>query len=73
MTKPFFATKATGLKADLERHDKEALVLKSDISRLEATKDRCPLEEAWLSLFRDILGRLMASRAEVVSKIGKNK
>ncbi len=71
MTKPFFSTKATGLNADIERHGKAALVLQADIDRLMAIEERCPLQEAVLNLNKEILGRLLASRAELVAKIGK--
>ena len=73
MAKVFFAQKATGLNADLERHNKSEQKINEHITRLAALTERSLVQEAALETYKAILVELLKSKAEVVANLGKKK
>lgn len=75
MSKKFFWKDASGLNADIERHRQKGHELEKKIAELEAVSEtkRTEMTEASLRVYRHLLSKLQASKAEVVSKIGKAK
>ena len=69
----YFYKPATGLKADINRHREEAQELQRKIDDLEAIDNKSKSNKAALILYRHFLYLLNLSKAEAVSKIGKNK
>jgi hypothetical protein len=67
----FFWNKAKGLNADIERHRAKEQELEAKIAELEGKED--PMSIAALRTYRRFLYQLQASKANVVSKIGKQK
>ena len=65
----YFYSKATGINADIARHrEKEAFLLEK-ISKLESSND--PMDIAALESYRNLYEKLMVSKANTVSKIGR--
>ena len=60
-----------GLNADIERHRKEEKRLCEMIAKLEAIESPSEFQERSLNVYRSILCKLLQSKAEVASKIGK--
>ena len=67
-SKGFFWSKATGLKADIKRHREKEQELRDKIEELEKEGD-----SIFLRTYREFLNKLLDSKAEVVSQIGKKK
>jgi hypothetical protein len=67
----YFWNKAKGLNADIERHRAKEQELEAKIAELEGKED--PMSIAALRTYRRFLYQLQASKANVVSKIGKQK
>jgi hypothetical protein len=67
----YFWNKATGLNADIERHRAKEQELEAKIAELEGKED--PMSIAALRTYRRFLYQLQVSKANVVSKIGKQK
>lgn len=65
----FFWNKASGAKADIERHRLEETYLNAKIAELEGKEDKKSV--AALRIYRRFLAQLMQSKAEVTSQIGK--
>jgi len=65
----YFWNRAQGLKADVERHRAKEQELEEKIAQLEGKED--PMSIASLRTYRRFLYQLQASKANVVSKIGK--
>lgn len=66
---PYFWNKVEGINADLERHRKEERELLEKIAETEA--DDSPYKEQFLSSYKNLLGLLRQSKAEIANKIGK--
>jgi hypothetical protein len=71
--RPFFRSKATGLNADLARHTKEEKNLKAKILELEQIPEPDQFDLAFLKSYKELLAKLMQSKAEVLSNLGKKK
>ena len=69
----YFWGETKGLKADIERHRSKEQELTTKIQELEAMDQSDPMTRASLRAYRRFLYQLELSKAEVVSKIGKNK
>ena len=69
----FFWDKATGLNADIHRHTEEERKLKEKIEELQNKEAPTKTDRSLLHAYSYYLGRLHASKAEVVSKIGKQQ
>ena len=67
----FFWNKATGLNADIQRHREKEKELVAKIAELEGKED--PMSIASLRVYRNFLCQLQQSKADVVTKIGKQK
>ncbi len=67
----FFWDKANGLKADIERHRAKEAEMDAKIAELETKDD--PMSIAALRVYRRFRAQLQQSKAEIVSKIGKQK
>ncbi len=67
----FFWDKANGLKADIERHRAKEAEMDARIAELETKDD--PMSIAALRVYRRFRAQLQQSKAEIVSKIGKQK
>jgi hypothetical protein len=67
----FFWDKANGLKADVERHRAKEAEFDARIAELETKDD--PMSIAALRVYRRFRAQLQQSKAEIVSKIGKQK
>ena len=67
----FFWKKASGLKADIERHRVEEQEISAKIAELETKDD--PMSIAALRVYRRFYAKLQQSKADVVSKLGKKK
>jgi hypothetical protein len=67
----YFWNKAKGLNADIERHRAKEQELEAKIAELEGKED--PMSIAALRTYRRFLYQLQVSKANVVSKIGKQK
>jgi len=65
----YFWNKATGLKADVERHRAKEQDLETRIAELEGKTDEMSI--AALRDYRHLLHHLHLSKVEVVTKIGK--
>ena len=63
-----------GVKADINRHRRSEAILDERIAQLEAIDKslRTPMEVATLASYRNLRARLLASKAEAVSRLGKN-
>lgn len=71
MTKrKYFFSKASGLNNDLQRHRAHEQKLLAQITELE-NKDRDEFEESVLRAFHDCMGTLQASKAEILTKLGR--
>lgn len=70
MTYKYFCNDIT-LKADIERHQLEQKKLESCIAELETRPDPDQFEVTTLEAYQSLLCKLLQSKAEVVSKIGK--
>ena len=68
----FFWDKAKGVKADVERHRAKEAELDARIAELE-TRPEDPMAVAALRTYRRFRAQLLQSKAEVVTKIGKQK
>ena len=68
----FFWDKAKGVKADVERHRAKEAELDARIAELEARPED-PMAVAALRTYRRFRAQLLQSKAEVVTKIGKQK
>ena len=66
----FFKT-PIGLNDDIKRHRAKEAELRSRIAELEGDDD--PTSLSYLPAYRDLLNALLQSKAELTSKIGKNK
>ena len=69
-TNKYFATEASGLNADIERHRKEEQMLLARIKELEAISSQNSMEVASLRTYKNFLAILRQSKAEVLSKLG---
>lgn len=67
----WFPKKATGLNADLKRHSEMEADLKRRIAELENSDNE--FDQAAVFSYKTLLYRLLDSKAEVTSKIGKKK
>ena len=67
----WFWQDAKGLKADVNRHRAKEAELDARIAELEGKDD--PMSVAALRVYRRFRAQLLQSKAEVVSKIGKQK
>jgi len=65
----FFFEDATGLNADISRHREVEARYKQKIAELEHSADE--MDVRVVALYRNLLSKLMDSKATVVSKIGK--
>lgn len=65
----YFWEKASGLKADIERHRMKEAELIEKINELEGKDD--PMSLAIIRTYRHLLCQLQASKVDVVNKIGK--
>ncbi len=70
MTYKYFCNDVT-LKSDIERHRVEQKKLESCIAELEERPNPDQFEITTLEAYRSLLYKLLQSKAEVVSKIGK--
>jgi hypothetical protein len=61
--KPYFSKKASGLNADLARHSKEEMKLRSLIQNSESS-------DLFLKTYKELLAKLLQSKAEVAAKLG---
>lgn len=68
----YFYQAATGIKADIERHRKKEQELITTIKELEVMDQSDLMISTSLSTYRWLLYQLELSKAELVSKIGKN-
>lgn len=68
----FFWDKAKGVKTDVERHRAKEAELDARIAELEARPED-PMAVAALRTYRRFRAQLLQSKAEVVTKIGKQK
>ena len=64
----YFYGKTKGLKADIQRHRQEESDLDAKIASLEGKDD--PMSRRSLQAYRSFRAQLLASKAEVASKIG---
>lgn len=69
----WFHTDATGINADIDRHRDEELKLKAKIDELESVETPNDFESRALRVYREFLNKLLYSKAEAVSKLGKRK
>lgn len=67
----YFYNKASGTKADVNRHREEEKQLDMKISELEAIEEPNEFEVRALRTYHHIRDQLLQSKANVVSKIGK--
>ena len=67
----WFWQDAKGLKDDVNRHRAKEAELDAKIAELEGKDD--PMSIAALRVYRRFRAQLLQSKAEVVSKIGKQK
>lgn len=65
----FFFGETAGLNADIERHRKMEKKLQEDIAKHKASDSK--FSERHVATYKRFLDLLLASKAEVVSKIGK--
>ena len=72
MSYSYFYKTDLGLNADLERHMAKERDLNAKIAELEAIEDRDKMQVATLRMYRDLLAKLLESKANVVSKLGRN-
>ena len=68
----FFSDETKGVNADLHRHKEQHQELTKWISDLVSIENKSEME-ALLLCYRGLLSTLEESKADVVSKIGKNK
>lgn len=66
-----FFFKDVGLNADIERHREKEKQLREKIKKLESIQNRTELEHAALSIYSEILVKLLESKADVVNKLGR--
>jgi hypothetical protein len=69
----YFSDKAKGVNADLHRHITQHQELTQWISELESIENKSEMDQALLLCYRGLLSSLEESKADVASKIGKNK
>lgn len=72
----YFWNKVNGLKADIERHTKEQQKLEKKILEIEQILEKNPSDEfakRSLKSYMHFLNLLLDSKAQLTSKIGKNK
>lgn len=67
----YFYNKASGTKADINRHREKEKELDAKISELEAIEEPDEFQVSALRTYRHLRSQLLQSKAEVVSKIGK--
>jgi uncharacterized protein YdcH (DUF465 family) len=67
----WFWSKATGVKADIERHRAKEAELDAKIAELEGSQE--PIDVAALRVYRRFRAQLLQSKAEIVTKIGRKK
>jgi hypothetical protein len=67
----YFWGDTKGLKADVQRHRAKEAELDTKIAELEGKDD--PMSVAALRTYRRFRAQLLQSKAEVVTKIGKQK
>jgi predicted 2-oxoglutarate/Fe(II)-dependent dioxygenase YbiX len=72
MTKSWFWKKVS-LNKDIDRHRAKEVELKEMISQLESKESLNEFEQSALRTYHNLLSQLMQSKAEVTSKIGRNK
>ena len=68
----YFFGEAASLKADIERHRKTQAKLEAKVAEAESNPDR-EHAAAYIRAYRQLLCQLLQSKADVVSKIGRNK
>lgn len=73
MKPKYFWSKAAGLNADIDRHTEEEHKLKKKIEEIQGKKELTKTDKSLLAAFSHYLKILLASKAEVASKIGKQK
>lgn len=66
----YFWKDASGVNSDVERHCQKESELREKIAELEQKEDE--MSVAALSAYRNFLDKLLQSKAEAVSKIGKS-
>lgn len=67
----YFWGKTKGLKADIERHRAEEAELNARIAELEGSQEKNRWNKSILQTYRGFRNKLLESKAEVVSKIGR--
>lgn len=65
----YFASKTSGLKADVKRHADKEKHLREQIAAVEGKEDEA--SKVFASTYRHLLNQLLQSKADVASKIGK--
>lgn len=65
----YFWKEASGVNSDVERHRKEESYLREKIAELEQKEDE--MSVAALRVYRNFLDKLLQSKAEAVSKLGR--
>ena len=73
---PYFWNKIEGLKADIERHTTEQIRLEKKILEYEEALNKNPtdaLTHRRLLSYKNLLNLLLDSKAQLTSRIGKNK
>ena len=65
----FVYTKDVGVNADIKRHVEREAELRSKIDELESEGSQ--EDEVYLRMYRQMLSRLLTSKAQVVSKLGR--
>jgi hypothetical protein len=65
----YFYNKTTGINADIARHREKEAFLNEEIARLKGSTN--PMDVSLLSAYRNLLSKLMESKANTVSKIGR--
>lgn len=68
----YYCNKTKGVNADIARHSRDEKRLRGLIHALEQLPNPGEMEQSALSSYRNILNHLLASKAETVSKIGRN-
>lgn len=73
MANYFWRPKPIGLNANIKQHMKEQGKLERKIEELENIEHPTEMEIRTLRTYRHFLTQLLQSKADIVSKLGKNK
>ncbi len=69
----YFSIETKGVNADLHRHRKKHQEFIQRISEIESIENKTEMDQAMLLCYKGILLSLEQSKADLASKIGKNK